>query len=369
MKAICHVTSAHTRYDVRIFEKECISLANNGYIVYLIVNDDKENEIKNGVEIRSTGFKPSGRRERMFSSMKYILAEIEKIDADIYHFHDPELLQLVGKLSDDKRKIVFDAHEDTEVQIMDKQWIPYCFRRLISKAYAGYTKKIFKKCSGIITVTPAIVKKMSKYNKNVEMVTNYPIIYEEGNISKGRQEQYVFFAGGVSRQWCHERIIQAVAQLEGIQYKIAGPIDSEYLEELKKIHGWEKTDYIGKIPHNEVKRLYSNAIAGMAINECSQIRGEGTLGNTKLFEIMEASVPVICTNYKLWKDVVEGNSCGVCVDSQDINQIAEAIERIRSNQQQAEEMGINGRMAIEEKYNWGCEEKKLLDFYSKILVL
>lgn len=101
---VCHVTSAHSRYDVRIFEKECISLAKCGYAVTLIVNDDKKDEIKDGVKIVSTGFKPSGRRQRMLSSMKYIWAKMQEVDADIYHFHDPELLQMVSRLKKRNKK-------------------------------------------------------------------------------------------------------------------------------------------------------------------------------------------------------------------------------------------------------------------------
>ena len=40
MVKICHITTVHpNRYDVRIFEKECVTLAKNGYEVTLIVND------------------------------------------------------------------------------------------------------------------------------------------------------------------------------------------------------------------------------------------------------------------------------------------------------------------------------------------
>lgn len=72
MMKICHVTSAHTRYDIRIFEKECTSLAQNGYEVYLIVNDDMPDEVKNGVHIISTGYVPQNRKDRMINSMKCI---------------------------------------------------------------------------------------------------------------------------------------------------------------------------------------------------------------------------------------------------------------------------------------------------------
>ena len=48
-------------------------------------------------------------------------------------------------------------------------------------------------------------------------------------------------------------------------------------------------------------------------------------------------------------------------------QISSAIEKLLSDEKQAEEMGKNGRKAVEEVYNWGIEEKKLLNTYEEIL--
>src|SRR5665648_779605 len=89
---VCHVTSAHNRYDVRIFHKECKSLARKGFDVTLLVNDNITNEILNDVKIVSTQFRPNNRLERIVKSKKHLRREMIEIDADIYHFHDPELL-------------------------------------------------------------------------------------------------------------------------------------------------------------------------------------------------------------------------------------------------------------------------------------
>lgn len=364
---VCHITSAHKRYDVRIFEKECSSLAEIGYDTYLLVNDNEKNEEKNGVKIISTGYKPLSRRERMFGSINVLLKKALEIDADIYHLHDPELLQIVGKLKKRNKKVIFDVHEDTELQIMDKDWIPNVLRWIVAYVYKLYSGKKFKICNGIITVTPSIVKKMRKYSKNVIMITNYPILSEVSNSKRNDCSDYIFFAGGISKQWCHDRIIKAIENIENVRYKIAGPVEDGYIETLKQCKGWNKVDYLGKIPHSEVQSLYQGAIAGMAINECSQIRGEGTLGNTKLFEIMEAAVPVICTNYRLWKEVVERNNCGICVDCKDVNAIEDAILTFKNDIQKRLEMGENGRRAVEEKYNWEKEREKMVKYYGEIV--
>lgn len=365
---ICHVTSAHARYDVRIFEKECSSLAQKGYDVYLVVNDNKEDETINGVHIVSTGLMPRNRKERIVDSMSRIVEKAKSIDADIYHFHDPELMRIFSKFENGKCKLIFDAHEDTQMQIMDKEWIPLFLRKIVSSLFASYQKKKLKKCDAVITVTPKISQKLKEYNPNVYIVTNYPILLPMQSAQKMETEnRYVFFAGGISSDWCHESIINAINKLNGIKYKLAGRADEKYLEKLKQTEGWDKVDFLGKIEHSEVEKIYLGAIAGVAVNECTQIKGEGTLGNTKLFEVMAASKPVICTNYKLWKEIVETNNCGICVESNNSTQIFEAIQYLADNPEIAKKMGENGRKAIEDIYNWTTQEKELFALYDNLM--
>lgn len=363
---ICHVTSAHKRYDVRIFEKECSSLAKKGYEVYLIVNDTEPDEIKNDVHICSTGFQPLGRKERMFDSMARVYEKIKEINADVYHFHDPELLQLVNKVCKLNKKIIFDAHEDTGLQIMDKDWIIYPLRKIVSVLYEVYAKARISKCTAVVTVTPSIVKKMERYSGRVVMITNYPILGEFQVPRTQKEGPYIFFAGGIDPQWCQKEIIEAVESIDNLSYLFAGIGNQEYIDSLIRGRSTEKIKCLGRIKHEEVGQIYQKAVAGVAINKATQIKGEGTLGNTKLFEIMAAGIPVICTDYKLWAEIIDTYECGICVNPDCIEDITDALKWILTNPAEAEEMGLRGRKAVEEQFNWSVEEKKLLALYAQI---
>jgi glycosyltransferase involved in cell wall biosynthesis len=87
----------------------------------------------------------------------------------------------------------------------------------------------------------------------------------------------------------------------------------------------------------------------------------------KMFEYMAAGIPVIASDFPLWREIVVGHKCGICVDPMDPRAIACAIDYLVAHPDVAREMGENGRRAARERYNWGHEEKRLLDFYGTLL--
>lgn len=364
---ICHVTSVHNRHDVRIFHKECKSLANNGYNVILLVNDNFPDENIDGVRIISTKLKPRNRFERMIKSKRILKKKMIDVDAEIYHFHDPELLpeaiwiKLLGK------KAIFDFHEDVSKQILYKYWIPKPLRSLISYLYKKYEENRAKKCDALISVTPKFVDRLKLINHKTTLVTNYPIVNPDDKIIDFNKSKSICFAGGISPQWNHENIIKAIESIDGIEYILAGTDYQGYIEDLKKLDGWNKVRFLGRIPHNDVKEIYNEAMIGMTLlSYNTQVGNEGTLGNTKMFEFMAAGLPVICSNSRLWKEIIEKYECGITVNPDDIVEIIDAINFICSNPEAARKMGENGRKAILEEYSWVSQEKNLLDLYAQI---
>ena len=98
MAKICIMTTVHRRDDTRILSKEARSLA-KVYDVTLLVADGLPPETIDGVSIRSVvDKKPAGRPERMTRTADIMLREALGEKADVYHFHDPELLRIGVKL-------------------------------------------------------------------------------------------------------------------------------------------------------------------------------------------------------------------------------------------------------------------------------
>jgi glycosyltransferase involved in cell wall biosynthesis len=360
---ICHVTSAHPRYDVRIFHKECKSLASYGFSVTLLVNDKLPNECINHINVVSTQEFHINRYNRIIKSKKAIKKLMLKINADVYHFHDPELLPEAAWIKKKRKIVFFDFHEDVSQQILFKKWIPYYLRNIASFIYKKYESFIAKKFDALITVTPKFVERLKKINPNTVMITNFPIINNDIHVYN-KKKKAICFAGGITPQWNHHNIIKAIENIDGIEYILAGSGPQEYIDKLKTLQGWDKVRYLGRIPHEKVKEIYCESMVGMTLlSNNTQVGNEGTLGNTKIFEFMEAGLPIICSNNKIWADIVNENKCGYAINPSNINEIQEALSKIIDIPELSSTMGNNGREAVRIHYNWNTQEKIIIELY------
>ncbi len=364
---VCHITSAHSQKDVRIFQKECVSLAKNGYEVFLVAPGGSGKE--NGVNIRGFGEKEEKRWRRILFSSKKAYRLAKEIDAEIYHFHDPELLPYGWLLKRSGKKVIFDSHENLFQLMRDKSYIPSVARACFNSAFNILLNWICKKLDAVISVDPQICKEYKRINKNTVLITNYPIL-ETGLQSGNKNPVGMAFAGGVDRQWNHDAIIRAMEKLKSkAAYTICGKADSQYLVQLKQLPSWEQVNFCGEVSHDEALRVLRGNSIGMALCSYSKNTNQkkGTLGNTKLFEIMMAGIPVICTRFELWEKIINKYQCGICVDDpQNEEEIAQAAAYLLEHPQEAEKMGGGGCRAVKEKFNWLHEEKKLLELYHKL---
>ena len=368
MVKVCHVSSAHLADDVRIFQKECRSLQKKGYDVYLVISG--ESGEKSGVKIHGIGKVPENRIKRMLFHAQKAYKEARKIDADIYHFHDPELLPYAVKVKKRGKKVIFDSHENIVDIFADKKYIPTLIRFIFDQLYKFFFKKYISRLDLIISVDSLIDKKIKKYNKNTVVVSNYPEIDEmavDECIQKNSGKEYICFAGGVTDQWNHLTTMKAAYRV-GIKYVLCGKSSNDYLKQLMLHKEWEAVDYRGVLPHKEVMSLLKNAVAGVAIADYSNNSNwkQGTLGNTKIFEIMMAGIPIICTEFVSWKIIVDEADCGICVEPKNIDDLIESLNFIKDHREEAKAMGERGRSKILEKYNWSLEEQKLLEAYKRL---
>jgi len=373
MKKICIITTSHSAQETRVFHKEAKTLAGFGYKIFLIAPG--EGEATTEKNIKNIYLPQShGRILRFFvlPQKAYRLALRER--AFIYHFHDPELIpwMVMIKLFT-KAKVIYDVHEDFPADLLQKKWLPQLFKKIFSICFDFFEKKAAGYFDYVLVVNDSLREKFIKKGiYNIEIVSNYPILYEElinvPRMSRRKKDlPRMVYVGSISEEYGIKEMVLAHDMVsDEVAFELIGNFENSNLEEEIKRKGISNLNFIGRIPHHEVyEYLMAADIAIICFGKLPNYFYAG-IGSNKLFEYMVAGLPIIATDFPNLKRIVEGNQCGICVDSSNPQEIARAIQYLISNPDVAKKMGENGKRAVWEKYNWNVEASKLLKIY-KIL--
>lgn len=365
---IVHLTSVHRFNDIRIFLKECRTLQNRFSEIGLITPHTK-NEVVDNVKIFAVP-KVKSRKERMLKTVWQVYHSAIKQNADIYHFHDPELIPVGLLLKAKKKKVIYDVHEDVPKQILSKYWIPTALRKVISWVMVILEKVSAHIFNGVVAATPSIAKRFPA-NKTV-VVQNFPIINElflKGQVDYNKRPHNVVYIGGISKIRGIKEIVQAIdiiSKTEDTKLVLAGKFTPASLEEeISDLPGWKHTDFKGWVSREEAANILSEARIGLVLFHPEPNHMQAW--PNKLFEYMSAGIPVIASDFTLWREIVSASDCGLLVDPLDPNAIAEAINWLFEHPEEAEQMGRRGREAVLKHYNWDNEAEKLISFYKKVL--
>jgi len=364
MIRVCHLSSVHPAFDTRVFYKECKSLAESGYDVTLIARHDAYEEVE-GVRVVPFRLWKSRVKRILFSPFRMFLLALKQ-RAQIYHFHDPELMVVGVMLKLWRKKVIYDVHEDVPKQILDKYWI----KGLWLRKTLAFITRIFEKCCAlffdrIITATPDIAVNFNP--RKTTAVRNLPLLELmdtdlEADIKK--QKAVVIYAGILSEPRGIKEIVEAMKHIgDEAELWLLGKWQTEaYHRRCRESGGWEYTRFFGQKNQAEAYAYMKLADVGV-VNFFPKANHVRALPN-KIFEYMAVSLPMVVSNFPYWKE--NFSDCALFADPRNPGDIAEQIKRYLGDEQLRRQKGANGRAAIESEYSWEREKDVLIDLYRQL---
>jgi glycosyltransferase involved in cell wall biosynthesis len=239
---VLHCSSAHSRYDTRIFLKECKSLSHAGYEVSYLVADGRTDEDIDNIKISSVR-QCLSRKDRLVKASSDFFEKAISLDVEIYHLHDPELITLGLRLKKKGKKVIFDCHESVSRQILSKPYIPHMFKHSFSLFYSYVEKWVLSKFDIVIAATPLILYDIKRIKAKTVLVNNYPIVNElSTNAVYSSRLNEISYVGGISP-------IRGVEELiNSLEYTKSNPVLNlvgvytpiEFKAKLLCLNGWEK---------------------------------------------------------------------------------------------------------------------------------
>lgn len=364
---VCHFSSVHPANDIRVFHKECVTLADAGFHVSLVAVDAPVPETAvEVVRLPATG----GRLQRMIGRARAAYRAAHDQQAHIYHFHDPELLPWALLL---KRKtgakLIYDSHENYVEDIHSKVWLAPWLRPFVARAFHFLESWIVRRLDLVVAATPHIENRFRGVAPATVTINNFPRLEELGATRQedASQRDGVCYVGAITYARGIVQMLDALDHTDdGIVLRLAGTFANAAIESTARQHrNWGKVIFYGQVGREQVAEIFARSFAGLVTLRA--VPNHIYAQPIKLFEYMSAGIPAVASDFPSWNKVVVEGRCGLSVDPESPKDIAGAINRLARDRALCRELGDNGASLVRDRYNWIPEGTRLVKTYEDLL--
>lgn len=369
---VVHLSSFHQPLDVRIFYKECRTLAEAGHEVHLIIRDPPV-DLRDGVQFhRLDRADDRGRLTRIRSRLSNAYRITRSLNPRVCHFHESELILVGLLLRLHGVTVIYDAHENAPQEVVTLHRGHPLTGRLRSLGIAALESVAMKLLSGFVCATPAIARRFPPHKtalvQNFPLRAEYDLSHDAPPLSQ--RPLRIVYVGGISAIRSIREMVRAMEHLpdslSAARLVIAGEFSDDALEaEVRALPGWARVDYLGWQSREQVSQILAEGRVGLVLYYPTPDHLEAQ--PNKLFEYMAAGLPSVSSNFPYWRGIVDSVRCGRSADPTDPRSIADAIAWLLERPEEAQAMGERGRMAVLERFNWENEARRLLGFYEQMI--
>ena len=367
----------HVHDDTRILHKEAHALADAGHEVWHIAGGEEArrfDEVGVHVELYPRASKPA----RMVTVFRLALAH----RPDVVHCNEVEswVVGLAMKALRPSLRVVFDVHEHYPSRFAEPH-MPTSLHRIGPPTMRWMLRHLTRLTDYVVLAKRSLAPDCPDSLKNIDYVFNYaPLRISVPTPASVRGEVRERFAdgrftlvhvGGFSRARGWPQLLEALSLVEhDVRALCLGPVTDgkdDLFAEARRLGVESSIETIDRVPYDAMFEYLALSDLGLMLYQ------PGILNHTyafpmKLYDYMLAGLPVIGPDFAVEVvPVVEGEQCGILIDTSDPRALANAIDELAGDRGRARQMGERGRAAIESTYNWEAEAAKLVRIYESAL--
>lgn len=380
-KVFCFFKPVDRHRDEVLSLRHSKSLQEAGWKTVYVVNDSDPDEMVDGMLVTGFGKKSyTSYFKRIFITSFQVYKKLKEIDADVYQtwFIDQLLTCMFLKLHG--KKVVFHFREEYpytyfNVYSGDKSKLnkPSLKKRIAFKFIWLFMQYTLRRCDYVFATgndEAEILKEMGV--KRYVIHGNFPFVNWDFKLSQEdylKREDRIIYYGTIYGISCQEYMLKALEKFGNVKYLLAGSFrrNKRYENEIKQMQNWKDVEFVNGFTIDELPGMLNRSTISNVLRDFSQTHyHQGNIGVIKMFESMEAGLPLICPDVPVYREIWNHYKFGMLVEPTNVEQIEQAIRYLVEHKEEAYKMGQEGRRAVIEKYSWDVVGKEYAQIVSNL---
>jgi len=375
-KTLCFFSAFGRKDDEVLTYRHHKALKDAGWNTIYVVNDNGPETEKEGLKIVGTGsVQHRNYLSRIFVAPFQSYKVLKKINADVYQTWCLENMLVCMLLKLSGKKIVFQLREEHPYLFLLHKGKPMWLKKAIVSVLLVLMKFFLRKFDFVLATGDdegEILKQLGV--KRYKIQGNFPFVNWDFKLSLEdylKREDRIIYFGSIYRISCQEYLLKAMEKTENVKYLLAGRFrgTEDYHEALKQYPKWDDAvEFVDGFNKEELDGFMSSSTMSNVLRDFSKTHfHNGNIGIIKIFESMEAGLPLICSDVPVYRRIWDEYKFGMLVDPTNPDQIADAINYLKNNKEEAYRMGQEGRRAVIEKFNCEVVSKEYVQIINEIV--